>query len=552
MVPEGALAVFRRGIAASPILRRGIMSTIGLGASVAAARLVAPVLLQFALDSGVLGEKGIRPGVVLRASIAGAIVIVAASALSYVMQCRLVRRAEAGVAELRTRAFEHVHRLSVADHNETRRGILVARVTSDANALGAFIEWGMLSWIIQPMVIGGTFVVLSVYAWQLAVIALLAYAPVIPAMRFTQRRMFAAYDQLRTETGSMLATFGESISGAAVIRAYGVQAQAQRQLRAASRSAYQAMLRANRYMASVTAISDLFGALSFVSVLAAGIWYHESWGISAGELTACLFLTTLVHHPIAELGESLDEAQAAAAGWSKILILLDRAPDIPEPLHGQSISPGPIAVDVDDVSFAYRRSPAVLHSVSCRIPAGANLAVVGETGSGKTTFAKLLCRLADPTTGEIRLNGAPLPSVASESRLASVRMVPQDGFLFDVSIRENVRYGRPAATDADIDSAFAAIGLSGWAEKFSRGARHPSRRARREPFGGRATAGGPCPGGSGRSRSADSRRGHLSGRSRNRPVLHHRPAPAGERPHGHQHRLPTGDGRGRRLHPGVR
>ncbi|MGI9608384.1 MAG: ABC transporter ATP-binding protein [Acidimicrobiales bacterium] len=468
-VPEGAIAVVRSGVAANPTLRRGLAGVVGLGLAVAISRLAAPVLLQFALDRGVLGDEGVRPSIVVGASVVAAIVIVAASAMSYALTRRLIVRSETAIAELRHEAFDHVHKLSIADHNETRRGVLLARVTSDANALQSFVEWGMISWIVQPMMIVGTFVVLAVYAWQLAIIAMIAYVPVIPVVRAIQRRMFAAHDQLRTDTGSMLATFAESIAGADVVRAYGTQKQTTRRLRKATNSTYRAHLHANKYMATVFVIGDVFGAISLGAVLITGIGFHDAWGISVGELTAALFLTTLLQHPISELGETLDESQAAIAGWRKILVLLDRSPDIPEAADGPSIPRGPIEVGVRDLTFAYRGAEPVLHDVTVNLAAGANVAVVGETGSGKTTFAKLLCRLADPTVGEITMNGIPLRDVAPASRLASVRMVPQDGFLFDVSIRANIRFGRDGATDADIDRALDLIGLGGWTDKFPDG-----------------------------------------------------------------------------------
>ena len=468
-VPEGAIAVMRRGVASSSVLRRGIGSIIGLGVAVAVSKLVAPVLLQYALDRGVLGEDGVRPGVVVGASLLGALVIVAASVMTYMLKTRLIRRAEIAIAELRTQAFDHVHRLSVADHNETRRGILLARVTSDADALGRFVEWGMLSWIVQPMVIVGTFVVLAFYSWQLALVALVAYFPAIPLLKRIQRRMFTAHDRLRSETGAMLATFGEAVSGAEVVRAYGIQNRVRDRLHRSTDRTYRANLRANRYMAGVFVVGDVLGALALAAVLVTGVAYHDEWGLSVGELTAALFLTTLLQQPLGELGETLDGTQAAAAGWRKILLLLDRTPDVAEPDPGAVIPTGSIAVDVRSISFSYRNSTPVLEDVSVELEAGANVAIVGETGSGKTTFAKLLCRLADPTAGEIRLNGVALPSVTPASRLASVRMVPQDGFLFDVSIRENIRYGRPSASDADIELAVERIGLDHWTEKFPSG-----------------------------------------------------------------------------------
>jgi putative ABC transport system ATP-binding protein len=133
------------------------------------------------------------------------------------------------------------------------------------------------------------------------------------------------------------------------------------------------------------------------------------------------------------------------------------------------LPPGPVAVAATGVEFSYREGGRVLHGVDLDLPAGIDVAVVGETGSGKTTFAKLLCRLADPTAGTIELNGVDLRHLAPEGRHETVRMVPQDGFLFDTTVRENVMMGRPGATAADVDEAFERLGLDWWVERLPDG-----------------------------------------------------------------------------------
>ncbi|MEZ5225622.1 MAG: ABC transporter ATP-binding protein [Acidimicrobiales bacterium] len=209
--------------------------------------------------------------------------------------------------------------------------------------------------------------------------------------------------------------------------------------------------------------------MAFIGVMAVGLTQRDRLGLGAGDIVACLFLTTLLHEPIAELGETMDQTQTAVAGWRKILDLLDRPIDVAEAEPGVDLPRGAVEVVAREVGFAYRDSEPVLHDVSLVIPAGTNVAIVGETGSGKTTFAKLLCRLADPTTGGIELNGVPLTAISHDARLASVRMVPQDGFLFDTTIRENIRFGRPAAADDDIEHAFDRLDLGWWIERLPNG-----------------------------------------------------------------------------------
>ncbi len=465
---EGALRVLRRGLRTTPSARDGLVATFFMGLSIAVGKLVIPVLIQRALDQGVLGAE-VRPEVVTKNALVGFGVAIAAGFISWLTQRRLVSRAQAALASLRIQAFDQIHRLSVADHNDTKRGVLVARVTSDAEALSRFVQWGLYSWTVNPTVILGTFAVLAWYSWQIALITMVAYAPVVPVLRILQIRQLAAYDAFRTRVGEMVTAFSESVMGAATVRAYGAEGRTEGRLSRSIEGRYRARVKAQWYTAVTFVIGDLFGAIALGSALVFGLWQRQQWGLEAGELVACLFLITLLQAPIAELGETLDQTQTAVAGWRKILDLIDQPVDVIDPTNGVDIPGGAIEVVADGVSFRYRTGPPVLRSVTVTIPAGVNVAIVGETGSGKTTFAKLLCRLADPTEGEIRLNGAVLGNVRAESRLASVRMAPQDGFLFETTIRENIRFGRRGATDADIEAAFEMLDLSWWIQKLPGG-----------------------------------------------------------------------------------
>jgi len=216
-------------------------------------------------------------------------------------------------------------------------------------------------------------------------------------------------------------------------------------------------------------VGDLFGAVAVCAVIGLGVWQGEAWGLEAGSLVACVFLANLLLDPLSELGETLDQTQTAIAGWRKVLDLLDVPVEVQDPVPGVDLPVGALAVEAEHLGFAYRGGPPVLHDVSVALPAGASVAIVGETGSGKTTFAMLLCRLADPTEGRIVVGGVPLTEVSGPSRHASVRMVPQDGFLFDATIRENVRFGRAGATDDDIAAAFRRLELEWWVDKLPDG-----------------------------------------------------------------------------------
>ncbi len=461
-LPEvGALAVMRRGLEVSPELRRGIRVSVGFAVVAAIGKLIVPILVQQVLDRGV---SPYRPGFVYGATALTVAIIACVLWLSRVAYIRLVHASEDMLYGLRVRVFEHIHRLSLADHNETKKGIFVSRVTSDIETLARFAQWGAVSWVVNSTLIVGTLIVMFVYSWQLALVVIVCYLPVLPIFRFLQKGQLRAYDLARTRTGDMLSEVSEVVGGAAVVRAYGLEARARRRLRERITALYHAHMRAALYFAVMFPLGDVFGSLAVAAVTIVAAFEGRHFGLDFGAVVAFLFLVNLILNPVAELSEILDQTQTAIAGWRKVIAVLDVPVDVVEPAPGdcRPLPPGPLPVRAARVEFAYREGGRVLHGVSVDIAAGTNVAVVGETGSGKTTFAKLLCRLADPITGSVELGGVDLRAVAPAERRERVRLVPQDGFLFDTSIRENVRLGRAGASDADIDRAFALLGLDWW------------------------------------------------------------------------------------------
>ena len=465
----GAVAVLRRGLAVTPELRQGILLTVVLAVATAAGKLLIPILIQQILGRGVLGEDGYRPGFVSAACIFATVVTIGLYFLSRATFLRLVRAAEASLLGLRVRTFEHIHRLSLADHVDQRRGALVSRVTSDVETMAQFTEWGAVAWIVDSVLIVGTVGVMLAYSWQLALVSVLVFLPLLPSLGYLQRRQLAAYDDVRTAVGGTLSEVSELVTGAPVVQAYGLQRRSRTRLDDAIQTQYRAQMGAAKWFAVMFPLADLFGALALATVVSVGAIQGPAWGLSFDELVAFLFLVNLLLLPIAELSEILDQTQIAIAGWRKILGVLATPIDVVEPVDGEVLPHGALPVDIDDAWFAYRSGGDVLRGIDLHLPAGASVAVVGETGSGKTTVAKLLCRLADPTTGVVRVGGVDLQAVDPAARRASIRMVPQDGFLFDTTLGENVRVGRPDATDDDVRAAFAVLGLGGWLDDLPGG-----------------------------------------------------------------------------------
>ena len=464
----GALSVLRRGLLASPELREGAWRTALMALSVAGGKLLVPLLIQLVMDLSVT-EEGVHMGRALLLCLIAIVLVVGSIQLGRITYFRLVRTAEEVLLGLRTRTFEHLHRLSLAEHTASRKGVLTARVTSDVETLTQFAQWGAVAWIIDSVQIVAVLAIMTAYSWQLTLVVLVLHIPLVPILRWMQARQLVAYEELRTRVSDTMAIVSESVHGVETVRAYGHREPVRRRIHSAIDSQYGQQMQAARYFSLVLPVSDFFGVMAIASVVGTGVWWGDSWGVSSGELVAFVFLCNLLIAPITELGEVLDQTQTALAGWWKILNVLDTEVDLSDPEVPVALPGGPLDVRVENVEFSYRTGGRVLHGIDLVLPLGASVAVVGETGSGKTTFARLLARLADPTAGRVLVGGVDLRDAAPDDRRRAIRMVPQDGFLFDTTIAENVRYGRAGATDADVDSAVAELGLIGWVEGLAEG-----------------------------------------------------------------------------------
>ncbi|HJM72272.1 MAG: ABC transporter ATP-binding protein [Acidimicrobiales bacterium] len=456
-----ALSVLRRGMAASPELRVGLPQTVAMAMSVAGGKLLVPLLIQAVMDLSITND-GIHMGRAVALCVGATVLVVASIQLGKVTYFRLVRTAENVLLGLRVRTFEHLHRLSLAEHTTSRKGVLTARVTSDVETLTQFAQWGAIAWIIDSVQIVTVLIIMAVYSWQLTVVVLVLHLPLLPILRWMQSRQLVAYEDLRTRVSDTLGIVSESVHGVEVVRAYGHRESMRGRVRAAIDSQFDQQMKAARYFSLILPLSDVFGVTAIAAVIGAGVWWGDAWGVSSGQLVAFIFLCNLLVAPISELGEVLDQTQTALAGWWKILDVLDTEVDLIDPSTPLPLPVGALAVRAEAVEFRYRTGGPVLHGIDVDLAAGASVAVVGETGSGKTTFARLLTRLADPTGGRMRVGGVDLRDASPEDRRRSIRMVPQDGFLFDTSVAQNIRYGRVGATDADVIDAVEALGLTAW------------------------------------------------------------------------------------------
>jgi ATP-binding cassette, subfamily B, bacterial len=457
---EGAWRVLLRGLRESPELRRGLGFTVVLSLLVTAANLVIPILIQQVVDHGIRG--GFRPTFVYGSCAAATGLVAVVYLAGRAAARRLVTASEAALVTLRVRAFAHIHDLSIAEQSTEKRGVFVSRVTADIDTLSQFTEWGGIAWLLSLALMAGSLGLMLAYSWRLTLPVLALTVPMFLLILRLQKGILGAFDRLRTRVGELLSEVSESVMGAAVVRAYGLEEEMDSRVKRAIARRYRAQMSAHLRSTALYPVANVVSALVVAAVVIVGATFGPRWGLSVGRVVAFLFLVNLFLDPLLDLPEIFTDTQTAIAGWRKVLGVIDLPVEISEPSPGLPLSAGPLAVAVEGVEFAYRGGGPVLRGIDVAMEPGVHVAIVGETGCGKSTFAKLLCRLADPTAGRILVGGVDLREVETSARRAAIRMVPQDGFLFDTSIGENVSAGRPGATEKDVEDALADLGLLDW------------------------------------------------------------------------------------------
>lgn len=457
----GAIEVIRRGMRATPELREGAVVTILLALLGGAGRVAIPVLVQQVLDRGVL--DGVRVDVIQQLCAVAAVIVCLTAVTTFLTHRRLAVASEGSLCSLRDKAFTHIHRLSIGHHTGEHRGALVSRVTSDVEALSKFFQWGAVAWIVDGTMMVATLTAMFLYDWRLTLVVIAMALPLLPILRVVQRHLIRAYDAIRDRVSELLSVLSEVLQGAALVRGYGQEDRATERVVESIERHRKATVRGGLIGAFLFPVNEVFAGLTVAAVVAAGVAIGPDGGLSTGELVAFLFLVQLFLQPVGEFTEVLDRTQTAVAGWRKVLDVLETPIDIIDPDPGVPLPTTAPAVVVEHVSYHYPDDPRpVLRDVSFALEPGAHVAMVGATGSGKTTVAKLLTRLADPTDGRILVHGLDLREVEPASLRRRVVMVPQDGFLFTGTVGDNVRFGAPDASDEELRAAFSELGLDSW------------------------------------------------------------------------------------------
>jgi ATP-binding cassette subfamily B protein len=468
------LAILRRGLALSPAIKDGLGLTILLAVLSTAGGSVVPIVIKQTVDSG-LGEGDTRLADVAGYLLAALGVIVVSGLLAYWMRVRLFVASERGLAQLRVDAFRHVHDLSMLTQNAERRGVLVSRVTSDVDQVSQFLQFTGIMMVVSLGQIAVATAIMAYFSWQLTIVVWVCFLPLAVSLKFFAERLSRAYDTVRRTVGEMLAVIAEPVVGASVVRAHAIERRTQERVDAGIARNLDANVRAQKLVAVTFASAGVAGGLANAAVVAFGVALGLSGQLSMGTVIAFAFLVGLFVGPVQMATQVLTDAQNAIASWRRVIELLDTPADVVDPgPAGTTLPAGTLGARFRHVSFAYPGGPDVLKDVHVEIPARQRVAIVGETGSGKTTFAKLLTRLMDPTAGVVDLGTSSsrwqdISTVSFADLRRHILMVPQEGFLFDATLRDNLLYGKKDADETQLRAVFDDLGLTDWYATLPRG-----------------------------------------------------------------------------------
>ena len=376
---------------------------------------------------------------------------------------------ERALADLRDLIFSHLQRLSLGYFERNRTGAIVSRITNDVEALDTLVTDGVTSLVQNLLLLVGTAVVLFLLDWRLA-LATLAILPLMAlATVWFRTRSNRAYRRVRERIGLVTATLAEDIAGMRVVQSYAREPHNQagfRGINSLYREAnYETIVLNGLYFPAV----DFLASLATAIVLGYGGYLLVHDEVTIGTLLAFTLYLSNFFDPVQQLSQLYNTFLAAIAALDKITELLDEEPELADAPDALSLPRIDGHVRFEGVRFGYGALPEVLHGIDLDVPAGASVALVGRTGAGKSTIAKLIARFYDPRAGRITIDGHDLRDVGQRSLRRQLGVVPQEGFLFAGTVAENIAFARPDASRAEVEQAAAAVGADGWIRELEHG-----------------------------------------------------------------------------------
>jgi ABC-type multidrug transport system fused ATPase/permease subunit len=438
----------------APYKTRTILSVFALLAATATA-LAPPFLSKYALD------YGIRKHDMTALSWIVAFFLLAGLAnwgMSYLQTYLTGWVGERILADLRNKLFGHLQNLSLGFYERNRAGVIISRLTNDVEALDQLVTDGVTSLVQNTLTLVGTAILLFVLDWRLA-LATLAVVPFMGvATAIFRVRSTRAYRAVRERLGLVTATLAEDIAGMRMVQAFTREQQNIENFRVVAEryrdSNMQTVVLSGWYFPFV----DLLSSIALAIVLGYGGHLYFSGSVTIGTLFAFMLYVQNFFDPVQQLSQLYNTFLSATAALDKIMDVLDEEPQVLDTREAAALPEVEGRVRFENVHFSYGTGPEVLHGLDLDVAPGTTVALVGHTGAGKSTIAKLLARFYDPTAGRITIDGHDLRDVTQESLRRQLGIVPQEGFLFAGTVTENIAFGRPDAAPEDVVRAAQAVG----------------------------------------------------------------------------------------------
>ncbi|HET8607564.1 MAG TPA: ABC transporter ATP-binding protein [Gaiellaceae bacterium] len=441
---------------------------IGIASLLAAtgSALAPPYLLKLAIDDGIRGgDLGKLGWIVALIAGAGAVNL----ATSYAQTYYTGWTGERILADMRNDLFRHLQRLSLGFYERNRAGVIISRITNDVEAIDQLVTDGVTSLVQNTLTLVGTMALLFWLDWRLA-LATLAVMPFMGGSTAWFRKHSArAYRQVRETLGAVTATLAEDISGMRMIQSFTRERRNEDAFRIVAETYRDANQRTVYLNGLYFPFVDLLSSVASAIVLGYGGWLVFHGQMTIGTLTAFLFYLANFFDPVQQLSQLYGQFLSAVAALDKIIGVLEQQPEVTDAPDARPLPRAAGRVSFEHVRFAYGRGPEVLHGIELEVPAGTTVALVGHTGAGKSTIAKLLARFYDPTEGRIAIDGVDLREVTQTSLRRQLGIVPQEGFLFAGTVRDNIAFGRPDASDEDVVAAARAVGAHEFVERLEDG-----------------------------------------------------------------------------------
>jgi ABC-type multidrug transport system fused ATPase/permease subunit len=439
---------------AAPYKRQTVLALLSLLAATATA-LAPPYLAKLAIDDGIR-EQDLRVLTIVVALfvVAGVLNLATSAAQTYFTGWT----GERILADLRNKLFRHLQRLSLGYYERNRAGVIISRLTNDVEALDQLVTDGVTTLVQSTLFLLGTSVILFFLDWRLALATLTVMPLMFLATAFFRIYSARAYRAVRERLGLVTATLAEDIGGMRVIQAFRRERTNDRNFREVNAHYREANQQTVILNGLYFPFVDFLSALATAIVLGYGGYLAFEGSVEVGTLLAFVLYLSNFFDPVQQLSQLYNTFLAAVAALDKIMDVMEEEPEVRDKAGARDLERIVGDVGFEHVRFGYGDGPEVLHGIDLAVPAGTTVALVGHTGAGKSTIAKLLARFYDPREGRITIDGVDLRDVTQASLRRQLGVVPQEGFLFAGTVRDNIAFGRPDADPADVAAAAKAVG----------------------------------------------------------------------------------------------